>query len=218
MSKPTQFSGASTLRLTALASAVSCALFSGHVLADQQWSYTYTPEGLLSTINGPRTDLNDVTSFAYDAQGNLTSRTNALGHVTTLDNYSEMGLPQTVTTPDGTVTELTYDWRGQVLTRTVKSTQGDALTGFTYDPKGQLTRITLPDGTYMDYVYDPIGRLTDVSNAAGETISYTLDAMGNRTQIDIKDGADALFYRQQQVFDELGRLIKALGASGQQTT
>ena len=42
-------------------------------------TYTYNAFGLVTTIDGPRTDVNDVTTFTYDGNGELLSTTNALG-------------------------------------------------------------------------------------------------------------------------------------------
>ena len=35
-------------------------------------AYAYTQNGQIASIDGPRTDAIDVTSFLYDAKGNLT--------------------------------------------------------------------------------------------------------------------------------------------------
>ncbi len=45
---------------------------------ERNWSYTYNSLGLLETADGPRTDVQDVTTYGYDAQGHLTSVTNAV--------------------------------------------------------------------------------------------------------------------------------------------
>ena len=75
-------------------------------------NYTYTALGQIATVDGPRTDVSDITSFAYDAQGNLTTVTNALGQVSTRANFDSYGNPQTVTDPNGVVTTLTYTPQG----------------------------------------------------------------------------------------------------------
>ncbi|PPE72411.1 hypothetical protein C3942_19070, partial [Solimonas fluminis] len=41
----------------------------------------------LATINGPRTDVGDISSFAYDGQNNLSQVTNALGQVTQITDH-----------------------------------------------------------------------------------------------------------------------------------
>jgi len=75
-------------------------------------NYTYTALGQIATVDGPRTDVSDITSFSYDAQGNLTTVTNALGQVSTRANFDSYGNPQTVTDPNGVVTTLTYTPQG----------------------------------------------------------------------------------------------------------
>ena len=128
--------------------AVLLGLFSMAIMADPTWSYTYNNQGQVLTMDGPRTDVNDVTSFSYDARGNLTGIQNALGHVIQLQNYNSRGQPGTIVDANGVVTELAYHARGWLLTSTVKDPEGkfknDAVTEYGYDQVGQITRITLP--------------------------------------------------------------------------
>ena len=61
-------------------------------------SYTYHPAGtngagLIATVDGPRTDVNDITNYAYNAQGDLTTITNPLGHVTQITAHDASGRP-----------------------------------------------------------------------------------------------------------------------------
>jgi hypothetical protein len=35
------------------------------------WTYTYTPAGLLASANGPRTDVDDTLTYAWDGSGTL---------------------------------------------------------------------------------------------------------------------------------------------------
>ncbi|MRV76870.1 RHS repeat protein, partial [Duganella sp. FT92W] len=51
------------------------------------WTYTYNAAGQVLTARGPRTDADDTVTYSYDANGNLATVANALGHVTTLSNY-----------------------------------------------------------------------------------------------------------------------------------
>ena len=48
--------------------------------SSRSWSYSYDKNGLLTRIDGPRTDVDDVSTFAYDSKGNLSRATDALGH------------------------------------------------------------------------------------------------------------------------------------------
>ena len=84
----------------------SCLATAGHA-AERSWSYTYNNLGLIETANGPRTDVNDITTYSYDSQGRLTRVSNALGHTTQLSNFDNYGNPQTLVDANGVTTTLT---------------------------------------------------------------------------------------------------------------
>ncbi len=110
--------------------------------ASRTWTYTYHPDGLLASVDGPRTDVADITTYEYDTQGNRTVTTNALGHVRRITKHDPHGRPLTIVDANGLVAQLAYDARGRLVSRAA----GGAVTGFDYDPAGNLTRLTLPDG------------------------------------------------------------------------
>ncbi len=89
--------------------------------------------------------------------GALKSITNALGHVTQFTSYDANGRLLSVTDPNGFATSFTYNFRGQVLTKTTIQ----QVTTYAYDPVGQLIKVTLPDGSFYAFTYDPAHRLTD---------------------------------------------------------
>jgi YD repeat-containing protein len=107
---------------------------------------------------------------------------------------------------------------GRLLTVTVNPGATQAVTTMTYDAIGQITRITRPDGSYLAYTYNDARRLTLVTNATGETITYTYDLMGNVTSRVIKSSTGVITFNQTQTYDELGRLLKHIGANSQTTT
>ena len=51
---------------------------------------------------------------------------------------------------------------------------------YAYDAAGQLTRVTSPDGSYLQYPYDAAHRLTQINDDLGNRIVYTFDNNGNR--------------------------------------
>jgi len=186
-------------------------------------TFTYHPAGsngagLIASIDGPRTDVDDITRYAYDANDNLISITNALGHVTRITAHDPSGRPTTIIDANDIQTHLGYDARGRLLSIERAAGTADAsTTRLTYDATGQITRITLGDGNVLDYGYDPAHRLTTVTDSLGNTIEYTLDAMGNRTKIKRKDPAGVLTQTQSRVFDQLSRLQQSIGAQNQIT-
>lgn len=180
------------------------------------WTYTYDTTGLITSIDGPRTDASDVTSFAYTG-GNLTSITNALSQVTQITAYNGRGLPTSIVDPNGVTTSLGYDVHGRLTSHTVAHASGDATTSIAYDAAGLVTRITRPNGAYLDFSYDQAQRLTGIANNLGETVTYTLDALGNRTLTQVRDASANLVRSRSAVFDTLGRLLQSIGAAGQTT-
>ncbi|MBN8887803.1 MAG: RHS repeat protein [Rudaea sp.] len=228
------------------ASSYTCGSSTNAPLGVRQASYTYCEQagvtagtcplvGLVLTVDGARTDVSDVTTYAYyqttDVSGcatlggtchylgDLYQVTNALGQTTTSVSYDKNGRVTRMKDANGTVTDMSYHPRGWLLTRTVRAnvdgsaSSGDAITTFAYDGVGQVTRITQPDGAYLSYTYDAAHRLTDITDNAGNTIHYTLDAAGNRTQEQTKDPTNTLTRALSRQYDQLSHLTKTLNAA-----
>ena len=183
------------------------------------WTYTYDTFGQVLSVNGPRTDVADVTTYAYypsteseiGQRGNIASVTNALGHVTQITAYNAHGQPLTVVDPNGLTTQLTYDSRLRLKSRNV----GGEVTVYDYDPVGQLIKATLPDGSFVNYTYDAAHRMTGLSDNLGNRIAYTLDLRGNRTKEEVFDPANALAQTRSRVYDALNRMVQSIGAQNQ---
>jgi YD repeat-containing protein len=178
------------------------------------WSYTYNQYGQVLTAKGPRTDINDTTTYTYDpVTSNLLTITNAAGQVTTLSNYDANGRVGTITDPNGIVTNLAYYPRGWLQSKSVHSADGSATqtTTYNYDGVGQLKNVTLPDNSTINYTYDDAHRLTDIADSLGNTIHYVLDAMGNRTDEQVKDTNGTLTRHISRLYDALNRLQQVTG-------
>lgn len=181
----------------------------------RSWINTYNNLGQILTADGPRTDVNDVTTYTYYADstashkpGDLWTLTNALGHVTTFTAYDANGRLLSLTDPNGLLISFSYDPRGRLTQKTVDGNT----TIYTYDNAGNLTKVTRPSGVFVRYTYDAAHRLTDISDALGGNIHYTLDDMGNRTQEDIKDANSAVVKTHTRVYDALSRLKQDIDA------
>jgi YD repeat-containing protein len=176
------------------------------------WSYTYNSQGLLASVDGPRADVGGHTQYSYTAAGYLESTTNALGHVATVNASDGAGRPLSVTDSNGVVTTLAYDARGRLISATVG---GSATTTLSYDPTGLITGVTLPAGATLSYGYDSARRLISVATGDGDRIESTLDALGGATQIEVKSADGTVVRSQSRAFDELGRLLRLVGAGGE---
>lgn len=191
-------------------------------------AYTYSstvPGAVLQmVVTGPRTDLTQTTTthfYAPDAtcpgsaplgcRGQIQSVTNALGQTTTVDAYNAAGKPLHITDPNGLVIQLSYD----TLNRLTAAQVGAETTQYQYDPVGDLTQVTRPDGSTVAYRYDAAHRLIGIALADGSHVAYTLDAAGDITQEQILDGSGHVTYTHSRVYDALGRLSQDVGAYNQ---
>jgi YD repeat-containing protein len=179
-------------------------------------AYTYSTTGLLvqKVEDGPRTDVPDLITTDYypeDAacigghfgcRGQLKQITSALGHVTSFTRYSAHGYPEVITDPNGLTQIMVYDVRQRLISMDV----GGELTTYSYDPVGQLTRVTQPNGAYLAYTYDNAHRLLGVKDQLGNSRSYTLDNRGKRTKDEVFDPNGQLVRSQSRVYDSLSRL------------
>ena len=97
------------LKRCALSVAISASAlaYSANTLADQSWAYTYNTLGNVAAMDGPRTDVNDITAIGYDELGRQSTITIALGHVTKILGYNGHGLPTHLLDSNGFETVLT---------------------------------------------------------------------------------------------------------------
>lgn len=131
------------------------------------YAYTLYPSGLIAsmTVDGPLSGTGDAVTSTYDAAGNLLTVTNSLAHTTTYANYTAMGQPGRVTSPNGAVVDFTYNPRGQVLTETRTVNGVTQTTTTVYDNRGRVKNVSPRVGLTTTYTYDDFDRLTKVSRS-----------------------------------------------------
>lgn len=184
------------------------------------WTMTYNAVGQVLTVNGPRTDVTDTTTFTYNSCstgagcGQVATITNALSQVTTFDSYDASGRLTQMTDANGLETEYTYNDRGNLLTVTEIPTVGSSRTTlFTYDDAGQVETVTLPSGLELNYAYNEAHYLMSVTDNTGNSIAYTYDAMGNVASEETYSSSMTLKRAMDYVYDLNGRLETATAAN-----
>lgn len=180
------------------------------------WTYTWTSTGQLLSAQQPRTDVTAKTTLAY-AGGTLTSITDALGHATNVITYQGGGLPLTVYDPNGVKTTYAYSPRNWLTSSILTTSVGTLTSSFTYDSAGNLTRATLPDGSYLAYGYDDAHRANLITNALNETQNITYNSAGNITQALWKNASAVNKFSQTATYDSLGRMLTSVGGASQST-
>jgi RHS repeat-associated protein len=178
----------------------------------QTWGYTYTTAGLLHTVTNP---ITGVTTFAYDTSGFLTGVTDPLSHVTQITARNGRGKPTTILDQNGITTTLTYDVDDRPLTITVNPGASQSQYKFSYTNAGDILKITLPGGGYLQYTYDNARRVTLVTNDRSQTQAFTYDANGGQLTQVTKTSSSTTTQQESAAYDELGRLLQAIGAGSQ---
>jgi RHS repeat-associated protein len=178
------------------------------------WTYSYNTDGQLASVDGPLAGAGDAVSYGYTTAGFLASITDEVGHATTVTSWDNRGNPLTLVDANGVSTGFTYDIQGRPLTATIDPGASQSQYGFEYTAMGDVSKITLPGGGYLTYTYNDARQLTQVANDRGQSVTLTPNLMDGPTTSVIKAGSTTTA-QQSFAYDELGRLIQAIGAGSQ---
>ncbi len=149
--------------------------------------------------------------------------TPAVVHTTINNAYDALGRLLESVDPNGVKTRFTYDWRGNITSRTDAADTADAaITSYqTFtDPNDvgrTIKRTVHPDGSLLDRHYDAADRLVAESDLSGNKIEYTLDNMGNRIAEQIFDPQGNLRRASSRAVDAFGALTEQRDADNNAT-
>lgn len=140
---------------------------------DVSYSYSYDNRHLMTSKTDSRNGQS--ISWAYDIAGNVISKTDYQGSVTTF-TYDDSNRLVAMANPTYLQASYQYDGAGRLLSRILSN---GASTQYNYDKDGFLTKMTQrsADGSIIDdrtYSHDDIGNITSVATAT-ETINYSYD-------------------------------------------
>jgi len=171
----------------------------------------------LQYVDGPRTDVTDRTTFGYAANGDLNSITDALTHQTQITSYDGNGLPLTILDPNSVTTTLVYDARQRLLSKQVSDVNHKTI--YNYDLVGNLSKVTPPNGAYLQYTYDDAHIFKSVKNAMGDEMDYTPNAAGdNVIDEQTKDSTSVTKHELQRGYDQYNHLLTITDGMGKITT
>ncbi|HJQ33118.1 MAG TPA: Ig-like domain-containing protein [Pyrinomonadaceae bacterium] len=139
--------------------------------------YTLGDDGYTSAVDAPR---GAHTELAFDPEGQKTREVDPLGAVTTYEYDARGNLRKTTHTGnDGTTvsTETIYD---PVFGKPVSQRDANGnTTQFTLDGRGNVTRVRLPTGASQTFDYLSNGDLKTATDERGLTTRFTYDGYGN---------------------------------------
>jgi YD repeat-containing protein len=134
------------------------------------------------TLTSPDTG---ATSNTYDNAGNLKTKTDAKGQLTTYSYDALNRLTQAVYTGGQTI-NYTYDQGVNGLGRLTTITDSTGSTSYAYDNRGRVSSEarTINAITYTTtYAYNTAGQLSGVAYPTGLVLTYSRDSLGRVNQI-----------------------------------
>jgi RHS repeat-associated protein len=163
-----------------------------------------------------RTDQDgNVENYFYDAAGRLERMTDRTDALIVRYEYDSAGRIGRKTLGNGVYTTYEYDDAGNVTHLVNFRADGTVLSRFdyTYDASGRRDSMTTLEGTYR-YGYDPLGQLTSVTYPDGRVVQYAYDAVGNRTQVTDNGVATAYTANALNQYTQVGGATYGFDADG----
>jgi YD repeat-containing protein len=161
-------------------------------------------------------DPNGVTTdFTYDARGlTLTRTTYPNGAVAAWSyGYDVFGLLNTLTAPDGQVTNWYRNAVGVLQTVTRNDKDGTSTETFGHDANGDVTSDTVTRGSDVGLsqtiTYDELGRVYQKLGNHGQVLTYGYDGNGN-----IQSVTDAMGHVKTYQYDALDRVTQVSESNG----
>ena len=185
--------------------------------------YTYNDAGKVATITnslGTKTEIayskyNQISSVTideekkfqnhYDNQGDLVSIEDALQNETKF-SYLQKGVPETITQPDGSMIQLTYDERKNI---TGMISPSGVTTSYEYDDLNRVIATIDGNGNETHYQYDAAGNVTQVRNALGDVRNYDYNLANKVTKM--VDFNNTCIQREYNELNKPSKLIDQLG-------
>ncbi|MFF8842160.1 DNRLRE domain-containing protein [Streptomyces sp. NPDC015127] len=171
------------------------------------WRFGYDPRGNLTSVTDPKgvataTEGDYTSTSEYDSLGRLVKETDANGHATLNSDFHPSGYPEKITDPLGNAS------------------------GFVYDPRGNVLKVTNAKGAEVTQAYDDFGRPLEKKEpkdrAAGVFITTPApeyDANDNITKVVAANGSVST-----SVYDKADQITEAAvpgdeaGAPARRTT
>jgi RHS repeat-associated protein len=146
---------------------------------------TYSADG--NFVTSETDELNQTTSYSYDANGNQTS----------------------VTTPSGRKTTYEYNYLGQLtsVSQVAPAGQQSITTSYTYDVQGNLKKRIDPRNNVTTFDYNEINKLKLEKDPLGKFIKYDYDSNGNQKLVE-KGKGTTILSKQEFKYDRKNQLTE----------
>jgi YD repeat-containing protein len=152
--------------------------------------YSYGPNGNQLTA---RLRSGETATSSYDALGRLTQKAFSGGTMPSVYyGYDLLGDLLYARYGSATVygTTFTYDALQRKISEISSGSGYSRTMSSQYDLAGNRTRLTYPDGNYIQYTYDPLNRMKQVQqNGSTVMAEYSYDSLGRKVGLARNNGA-----------------------------
>lgn len=161
-----------------------------------------------------RNRAGDLIYRSYDVLNRIDSKTT--GFITTTYTYDLAGRLLTAEKPviTGDPSTGVFEQQWDSAGRFVKEIYPDAKeVAFELDANGNVTKITYPDGYYVDRLYDELNRLTDIklNGDTASAASFAYDPLSRRTGLALSSGSTVSY--DWQLNNDLATLSNNMGGA-----
>ncbi|ANI90119.1 hypothetical protein A9P82_12995 [Arachidicoccus ginsenosidimutans] len=179
--------------------------FNGQFLSQTS---TYDAKGNIASQKMPyyQNETAEVVTTQYDTYNRVIKVSTPVNYTST--SYSKLSGGQfkvTVTNSAGQASSKTQDGAGRV----VNAIDNGGQLNFTYDSRGNQTKVAIGSTVLVTAVYDDYSRQTSLTDKNAGTMTYQYDALGKLTQ-----QKDALNHIYTTSYDDFGRLTSKTGPEG----
>ena len=184
------------------------------------------------TIDGPRSDLDDIWRVFLDESGNVVQLLNEVGHRTSTE-FDAQGHRNAITDPNGVRRELSYDGQSRLIAiRSALGTERESTSTQQFDEAGRVMWTHREGEERIARQYDAEGRISVLTNDSGASVLFRYDhagrllgseirAPGNADARDrvglLKDLGESASFADSGAnqYDEIGRLTASFDDRGQ---
>jgi len=168
-------------------------------------SFAYDADGNITQRTNPDTS---TVEYTYDDSGNILTYTDELNRTTTL-TYNILNKPLTIIDPSGRATIFTYDVDGNTLTL---EDGEENIINYTHNSDGTVSSIVAPSGAEIEYGYNVDGFLISVTNDLDEETDFIVNDLG--LPIETTDANNNSTYAN---YDDMGQVLSRTDAQGSET-
>jgi RHS repeat-associated protein len=138
--------------------------------------HLYDSGGNLDTL---RNRAGEIVDYSYDALNRVVSKVHA-SFPAVSHGYDLLSRQTVLNQTGGQAVSYVFDKAGRLSS----TTAGGRTTGYQFDATGNRTRLTWPDGFYVQYTYDAANRMDQVFENGGPLLAdYSYDTLSRRKDL-----------------------------------